>query len=316
MAISTLDAKERFQGVVVPLATIFNDDLSLDAQGSADNAKWIVDRGGKQGNLVFLIAGSGGDFSSLSKEERRDTITAVSKIGRDNNIPMMAGVQSTDIRDTIELCKHAEDNGVEIAQISGAYYYTVQAEDTVAWHEEVARHTGIGFSAYNHHYSGSKYDVPVEVIDRLLEIPNTNAVKWGSPNMESYINGLVKWIPGHAVVNNGALTLYAAMLGCRAWISHVPNFFPEFCFRTHELMVQERWDELHEFFNGFMNSYNKVRGSIGSQTAGEGIFVKAAMEGIGRRGGPSRLPSRDSVVTTKMQEDFKKLVLEHTAVSG
>jgi dihydrodipicolinate synthase/N-acetylneuraminate lyase len=134
--------------------------------------------------------------------------------------------------------------------------------------------------------------------------------------MESYINGLVKWIPGHAVVNNGALTLYAAMLGCRAWISHVPNFFPEFCFRTHELMVQERWDELHEFFNGFMNPYNKVRGSIGSQTAGEGIFVKAAMEGIGRRGGPSRLPSRDSVVTTKMQEDFKKLVLEHTAVSG
>jgi 4-hydroxy-tetrahydrodipicolinate synthase len=315
MAISKLEAKERFQGVVVPLATLFNDDRSLDAQGTADNARWIADRGGRQGNLVFLIAGSGGDFSSLSVRERKDTITAVSKVGRDNDIPMMAGVQSTDIRDTIELCKHAEDNGVEVAQISGAYYYTVQADDTIAWHEEVARHTGIGFSAYNHHYSGSKYDVPVEVIDRLLEIPNTNTVKWGSPNMESYIAGLMKWIPGHAVVNNGGLTLYAAMLGCRAWISHVPNFYPEFCFRTHDLMVQERWDELHEFFNGFMADYNKARASIGGQTAGEGIFVKAAMEGTGRRGGPSRLPSRDSVVTPDVRERFKDLVDKHAAVA-
>ena len=315
MAISKAEAKERFQGVCVPLATLFKDDLSLDAQGTADNAQWQVDRGGRQGNLIFLIAGSGGDFSSLSLQERKDTITAVSKVGRDNNIPMMAGVQSTDIRDTIALCQHAEDNGVEIAQISGAYYYTVQADDTLAWHEEVARHTGIGFSAYNHHYSGSKYDVPVGVIDRLLEIPNTNAVKWGSSNMESYITGLNKWIPDHAVVNNGGLTLYAAMLGCRAWISHVPNFYPEFCFQTHDLMVREDWKELHDFFNGFMGDYNKVRGAIGGQTAGEGIFAKAAMEGTGRRGGPSRLPSRDAVVTPEVRERFKKLVDEHAAVA-
>ena len=311
MAISKMEAKERFQGVVVPLATLFNDDLSLDAQGTADNAQWIVDRGARQGNSVFLIAGSGGDFSSLNMAERREVIAAVSKVGRDNDIPMMAGVQSTDIRDTIELCKHAEDNGVEIAQISGAYYYTVQADDTVAWHEEVARHTGIGFAAYNHHYSGSKYDMPGEVVDRLLQIPNTNAVKWGSPNMESYISGLIKWIPQAAVVNNGGLGVYATMLGCRAWISHVLNFYPEVCWRTHELYVQERWQDAQEFFQEFMGPYNKLRGSVGGKTAGEGIFVKAAMDGTGRRGGPSRLPSRHSVVTAEVREGFKRLVEEH-----
>ena len=313
--LSKLEAKERYQGVVVPLATLFNDDRSIDVQGTVGNAQWIVDRGAKQGNTVFLIAGSGGDFSVLNMEERRKVIGAVAKVGRENNIPMMAGVQSTDIRDTIELCKLAEDHGVEVVQISCAYYYTVQDEDTVAWHEEVARHTNIGFSAYNHYYSGSKYDMPTAVMDRLLEIPNTIVVKWGSPNMESYLSGLIKWIPQAAVVNNGGLMIYAATLGCRAWISHVPNFYPEFCWRTHELIVQERWQDAEEFFQQFMGPYNKVRGAVGGHTAGEGIFVKAAMDATGRRGGPSRLPSRDSVVTPEVRDGFKRLIDEHSGVA-
>ena len=88
--LSKLEAKERYQGVVVPLATLFNDDRSIDVQGTAGNAQWIVDRGAKQGNTVFLIAGSGGDFSVLNMEERRKVIGAVAKVGRENNIPMMA----------------------------------------------------------------------------------------------------------------------------------------------------------------------------------------------------------------------------------
>jgi dihydrodipicolinate synthase/N-acetylneuraminate lyase len=309
--LSKLEARDRFQGVVVPLATLFNDDLSIDVQGTADNAQWIVDRGARQGNTVFLIAGSGGDFTVLNMEERKQVIEAVAKVGRDNDVPMMAGVQSTDIRDTITLCQLAEDNGVEIAQISGAYYYTVQDDDTIAWHEEVARHTGIGFSAYSHWYSGSKYDVPVEVIDRLLEIPNTNAVKWGSPNIDGYVQGLMKWSGKSALVNNGSLVIYAAVLGCKAWISHVPNFYPEFCWRTHDLMEQGRFTEAQEFFEGFMGEYGRVRGAIGGQTAGEGIFVKAAMDGTGRRGGPSRLPSRDAAVSQDTRDAFQRLVESH-----
>jgi len=223
----------------------------------------------------------------------------------------MAGVQSTDIRETIELCKFAEDRGVEIAQISGHYYYTVMPDDTVSWHEEVAKHTGIGYSAYNHHYSGSKYDVPIEVIDRLLEIPNTIAVKWGTPVVDKFVTGIKKWLPDVAVVNNGGTNIYAAMLGVRAWISHVPNFYPEFCWRAHDLMEQKRWEDAGAFFDEFMNGYAAARSAIGTQTAGEGIFVKAAMEGTGRRGGPSRLPSRHSVVTPEVVAGFKRLVDSH-----
>jgi len=271
--ISKLEAKDRFQGVVVPLATVFNDDLSLDVQGTVDNAQWIVDRGAKQGNTVFLIAGSGGDFTALNMEERKQVIEAVAKVGRDNDVPMMAGVQSTDIRDTITLCKLSEDQGVEIAQISGAYYYTVQAEDTIAWHEEVAKHTNIGFSAYSHWYSGSKYDLPVDVVERLMDLPNTILVKWGSPSIENFMDGVRRFLPRVPVVDNGPIPIFGHILGCRAFISHVPNYYPHHAWKVWDLMEAQRYKEAQDVYDGFMVRYRTTRIQSGGRLASF-IFTK------------------------------------------
>ena len=312
--ISKEEAKERFQGVCVPIATIYNDDLSLDLDGLASNVQWMIDRGAKQGNTIFLIAGSGGDFTVLNVEERKQVIKTVAEVNA-GRVPTMAGVQSTDIRDTIEMCQFGESVGMEIAQISGAYYYDPKPDDVVAWHEEVAKHTGIGFSAYSHWYSGSKYDVPVHLIERLLEIPNTNAVKWSSPNMKNYIEGMRRFVGRAAVVNNnGPLVVYSQILGARAWVSHLPNFFPEFCWMVHDLMEAKRFQEAQKVYSEFMGRYAKLRAGVQRSTAGEGIFVKPGMEAAGLVGGPSRLPSRDAAITPELREGYKKLLAETEAL--
>ena len=308
--ISKEEAKERFQGVCVPIATIYKGDLSLDLDGLASNVQWMIDRGAKQGNTIFLIAGSGGDFTVLNVKERKQVIKTVAAVNA-GRVPTMAGVQTTDIRDTIELCQFGESVGIEIAQISSAYYYDPKPDDVVAWHEEVARHTGIGFSAYSHWYSGSKYDVPVDLIERLLEIPNTNAVKWSSPNMKNYIEGMRRFVGKAAVVNNNApLVVYSQILGARAWVSHLPNFFPEFCWMVHDLMEEKRFQEAQKVYAEFMGRYAKLRAGVQRSTAGEGIFVKPGMEAVGLVGGPSRLPSRDAVITPEVREGYTKLLAE------
>ena len=71
------EAKARLQGVVVPIATIFTEDGELDIDGTASNVQWLIDQGARQGNTVFLAAGSGGDFTALSTEERRQVIRAI-----------------------------------------------------------------------------------------------------------------------------------------------------------------------------------------------------------------------------------------------
>ena len=308
------EAKQRFQGVCVPIATIYNEDGSLDLDSLASNVQWMIDRGAKQGNTIFLAAGSGGDFSVMNVEERKQVIQTIADVSA-GRVPTIAGVQATDIRDTIALCQHADKHGVELAQISGHYYYTPQPDDVIAWHEEVARHTNIGFAAYSHWYSGSKYDLPVWLVERLLEITNTIAVKWASPVFGNYYEGMLSFVPKAAVIDNSAMNLTGHVLGCRAFISHVPNFFPEQPWRVFDLYQQGRYEEARRVNDEFSVRYAELNAQITGATAGEGIFVKPWMEAVGLKGGRSRLPSRDVAVTPEVRDGIRKLMEAHAGVA-
>ena len=306
--ITVEEAKAKMDGVVIPLTTIFKEDLSLDVDATRENAQWIIDQGARPGNTVFIAVGSGGDFTVLSTEERKAAIKAISEVAVPGNIPTFASVQSTDIRTTIELCQWCEEVGVDIVQMSSAYYYDVHKGDIIAWVREVAKHTDVGFAAYSHWYSGSKYDMTMDVAEEILKVRDTVAVKWGSPNIGNYLAGIKYFVPRAAVVNNGPLNIYGYQLGARAWVSHVPNFYPQHSWAVHGLMAAGRYDEAQRVYDEFEIEYEEIRAMITSQTAGEGVFVRPFMEYMGRPSGPSRLPSRDEVVTDEVRKRVKDLM--------
>ncbi|GAG30903.1 unnamed protein product, partial [marine sediment metagenome] len=53
------EAKHRWRGPVVPVLTIFNDDLSLDLAGLRGNIRYLLDAGARAGNIVLLVCGAG-----------------------------------------------------------------------------------------------------------------------------------------------------------------------------------------------------------------------------------------------------------------
>ena len=306
--ITVEQAKQKMDGVVVPLATIFKDDAdkSLDVDATQQNVQWMVDQGAAPGNTVFIAVGSGGDFTVMNTEERKAAIKAIADVAVPNNIPTFASVQSTDIRTTIELCQWCEEVGIDIVQMSSAYYYSILKDDIVDWVNEVAKHTNVGFAAYSHWYSGSKYDMTMDVAEELLEVRNSVAVKWGSPAIGNYLSGIKYFVPKVAVVNNGPLSIYGHMLGAKAWVSHVPNFYPQICWKIHELLTAGMYGEAQKLFDEFNGPYGAITGRIRETTAGEGVFVRPWLEAAGRPSGPSRFPSRDDVVT----DEDRRLVRE------
>jgi dihydrodipicolinate synthase/N-acetylneuraminate lyase len=312
--ITVEEAKAKMDGVVIPLATIFKEDLSLDVDATQRNVQWIIDQGAKPGNTVFIAVGSGGDFTVMTTEERKTAIKAIAEVAIPNDIPTFASVQSTDIGTTIELCQWCEEVGVDLVQMSSAYYYDVHKGDIIAWVNEVAKHTDVGFAAYSHWYSGSKYDMTMDVAEEILKVPNTVAVKWGSPNIANYIAGIKYFVPRAAVVNNGPLSVYGHQLGVKAWVSHVPNFFPQHSWAVHELMTAGNYDEAQRVLDAFDSEYGQIRAAITSQTAGEGVFVKPFMRHMGRPSGPSRLPSRDAAVTPEINERIRSLMDKAPAI--
>jgi len=306
--ITVEEAKAKMDGVVIQLTTMFKDDLSLDVDATQENVQWLVDQGARAGNTVLIAAGSGGDFTALTTQERKDAIKAIADVAVPNNIPTFASVQSTDIRTTIELCQWCEEVGIDIVQMSSAYYYDVHKGDIVAWVNEVAKHTDVGFAAYSHFYSGSKYDMTMDVAEEIMKVPNTVAVKWGSSNIANYLAGFKFFVPRAAVVNNGPLSVYGHQLGVKAWVSHVPNFYPQHSWAVHDLLTAGRYEDAERVLDDFNDEYNSIRGMITAHTAGEGVFVKPFMKEMGRPSGPSRLPSRDEAVTQEVRDRIHSLM--------
>ncbi len=305
--LSVEQANERFQGVVVPLVTVFDEEGALDLDSTRANFQWLVEQGARQGNTVFLAAGSGGDFTVMNTEERKAVIRVAAEVS-DGVVPTIAGVQSTDIRQTIELCQFCEEVGIDLAQISNAYYYDCKPDDVIAWHEEVARNTDQAFAVYSHWYSGSKYDVPVEVMEGLLEIPNTIAVKWASPDVVNAHQGMLRFVPKAAVVDNGPMIVQGRILGAVGWVNSMPNFYPHGVWKVNDLMNQERYVEAQRLYDEVMGPFVALIDKIAGQTAGEGVFHRPAMAAAGLKSGYSRLPSRDTVVTPDIREGFRKLI--------
>jgi 4-hydroxy-tetrahydrodipicolinate synthase len=300
-------ARQRWRGVLAPIATPFREDLTLDLPALEANMQWLLDRGARLGNTIFLAAGSGGDFTSMNLEERKQVIATIAGVvaGR---APVIAGVQTLDVRDCIALCQFCEDLEVDAVQISGPFYYDGRPGDVIAWFGEVARHTSVGFAVYNNWYTG--YDMPIALIDELLDLPNSIGVKWSSPRIETFEEGVRRLSPKAAVVNNTFITVLGHMLGCRSFVSHFANYWPEFCWRIWDLMEAGDYGAAQQAFDRVMVPYQKLVGRIAARTAGEGVFVRPAMRAVGLNGGHSRLPSRDEVVTPELEAGFRRLLID------
>ena len=179
--------------------------------------------------------------------------------------------------------------------------------------KHVAHQTKIAFALYNNWYTG--YDMPLDLVERLLALPNSVGVKWASPSIDIFQAGIRRLSPHVTVVNNTFNTVLGHMLGSRCFVSHWPNFFPEFCWELWELMEAGSYAAAQKSFDRVNTPYQALVAEIARATAGEGVFVRPAMAAVGLNGGYSRLPSRDVAVTPEIRERFKQLLTEVGALN-
>jgi 4-hydroxy-tetrahydrodipicolinate synthase len=304
---SVAEIRNRWRGIVIPLVTPFQANGELDVAALRQNVRWLLDRGAALGNTVFLVGGSGGDFTVMTLAERLQIIETVTEVVA-GQVPIIAGAQSCDIRDCIAIGQRCAELGVDAIQISGPYYYDLRPDDLLAWFIELGRQVDVGFALYNHYYSGSKYDIPIDMVEELLKLPSSVAVKWSSSDISKFYEGLQRFLPQVTVVDNTFLMVEAHLRGCRAFVSHIPNFCPEFTWHIWSLLEDGHYQVAHECYDAFMTPYSQVVGQIAASTSGEGVFVRPFMAAVGLVGGASRLPSRDAVVTPALQHEITALV--------
>lgn len=105
----------RFGKVLTAMVTPFGDDGSLDVDGAAELAQWLV----ANGNDGLVVAGTTGEAPTLTHDEQIDLIGAVASAV---DVPVVAGAGSNDTAAAVELTERSTEVGADGILLVAPYY--------------------------------------------------------------------------------------------------------------------------------------------------------------------------------------------------
>ena len=115
----------KLKGLISPVLTPFNDDLSVATDLYVDFAKQLLATGGCAGLAPF---GTTGEALSVSIRERMKSLDALVAAGIDPKL-MMPGTGLTNLEDTATLTRHAAEHGCYGAMTLPAFYFKGVSDD-------------------------------------------------------------------------------------------------------------------------------------------------------------------------------------------
>ena len=270
----------RFGKVLTAMVTPFHDDGSLDLDGAATLARWLVE----QGNDGLVVAGTTGEAPTLSDDEMVELWRAVRAAV---DVPLLAGTGSNDTRHTIRLSQRAAETGVDGLLVVSPYYNRPPQAGLDAHFRAVASATDLPVVMYDvPTRTGRAMDV--DTIVRLgTEVPTIAGLKdaRGNPGEAAAI---VAGTPSDFDVYSGddGLTLPLLAVGAVGVIgvcTHWSAGLHAEMIAAHEKGDVERAREINA---RLVPSFGVETGPSWVQTSA----AKAAVTALGQPAGPLRLP--------------------------
>ena len=166
-------ARERVRGLWIAIPTPFTPDGGrVDEEALAASVEHYVE--GLSVDGIFC-GGVMGEFWALSLAERKRVheLVAGQVAGR---VPVMAQVGHHVLAETLELCGHALEHGVEFGIAMNPYYPPGPPPESVrAWYEALDAATPLPMFLFNTTYSG--YTLSPEQIAELAELDSVCGIK-------------------------------------------------------------------------------------------------------------------------------------------
>jgi len=159
-------SEDRIRGVLSPVVTPFNKDLSPDAERLIRHCKWLVSQ--RVGLAVF---GTNSEANSLSANERMALLDALVNAGIDPK-RMMPGTGCCALSDSVRLSEHAVKAGVAgVLMLPPFYYKGVSDEGLYRNFSEVIQRVGDArLRIYLYHIPPvSQVPISLGLIERLLK---------------------------------------------------------------------------------------------------------------------------------------------------
>jgi 4-hydroxy-tetrahydrodipicolinate synthase len=267
-----------FEGVIPAVVTPFSDEGDVDVAALASNAEWVLD-GGARG---LVGTGTMGESQSLSMAERRLVVETLVEAAPARTVTV--GVSAATPGASITLAADAAAVGAQGLMLLPPLGYAADDREIEAFYRVVAESTDLPIMAYNNpHASGT--DMRPRLVARLAEIDGVVAVKEcsGDARRIAEIRSIAH-SDFEVLVGGDDWALEAFCAGATGWISGVANVAPRECAELHVLCAEGRLQEARERYARLLPLARlDMRPKLVQ-------FFKAAMDQVGRYGGPCRPP--------------------------
>ena len=291
----------KMTGVMTPILTPFNDDLSFAPDLYTNHAHWLLDQG-----IHFLSPfGTTGEALSMTKAER---ITAVDVLINDGIDPavLMPGTGLCNLEDTVELCRHAIDRGCRAVMVLPPFFYKNASDDGLyAYFSRLVEVVnspelricmyhipplaGIGFTPdLAGRLAGDFPDIFVAYKDSSGDFENTKAVIAAAPDIAVFPGSVLFLIIG--LVRGG--------MGC---ISATCNVNPAQIRRVYDVGIGAQSGDL-DSLNDKMVWFRKTVEKFGPIPAMKGMLAEKRADSRWRNVRPPILPSSLASTESLLQE--------------
>ena len=231
------------KGLISPVLTPFNDDLTIATDLYIDLAKRLLSEGGCAGLAPF---GTTGEALSVGIEERISALDALIDAGVDPKV-MIPGTGLTNLVDTARLTRHAVEHGCLGAMILPAFYFKGVSDDGLFQYYsrliEMVDHPDLRIYLY-HIPQVSGVGLSIDLVKRLhAAFPDVvvgikdSSGDWDNTNALLSIDGLITY-PGAELP-----VIEAVRLGAPGCISATANLNGCRIAEVIDLCHQGKWDE-------------------------------------------------------------------------
>jgi 1-pyrroline-4-hydroxy-2-carboxylate deaminase len=236
-----------WKGVMPAITTCFNEDLSIDHGGVAENCRWLLENG-----CTGIVAlGSLGEGATLSYDEKLQLLrTCVQAVN--GRAPVVAAISSLTTSEAVSLAKSAADLGCDGLMVLPPYVYQGDWRETRTHMAAVFEATPLSCMLYNNPVAYGTDFLPEQIAELAAEHANLEAVKESSTDARR-VSGIRALLGNRLNILVGVddAVLEAIGVGATGWIAGLANALPRESVELFQSGVtgdRERAFELYRWF--------------------------------------------------------------------
>jgi 2-dehydro-3-deoxy-D-pentonate aldolase len=169
-----------FHGIIPPMITPLNSDLSLDVPHAEKLIEHMIE-GGVHG--IFIL-GTTGEFAGLSSDVKSDLIRLTCRQVK-RRVSVLVGITDCSFVESLDLAAIAKESGANALVAAAPFYMNIGQEELIYYYQKLANVVELPLFLYDMP-SHTKINIDIETAVELSKHPNIIGIKDSSGNPENF----------------------------------------------------------------------------------------------------------------------------------